>query len=226
MAPSGLFGFGDAVESPPAPHDALDMMRRAVATDRKEPLFRLGRGNAGECPDLRVRELAARERLRDPRQRREGAGHADMLTRRARRQADAPRQPVSTGAEAVAPAAAFVKLADEVEQPCSRGIEMSRQLGDLLTEALELDDVRRRGSEARSDIHRRVLLNDSGPTLHLEFRGSPAPPGRAIAERFRFFVMPQRNAHGNGSGPRWALNRQLSSDVGERRAKTCQESTY
>jgi hypothetical protein len=45
--------------------------------------------------------------------------------------------------EAGVPAAARVELADQGEQPRGGGVEMGRQLGDLVAEAIELLDPRR-----------------------------------------------------------------------------------
>jgi len=164
LALRGFFGFGDAVEPPPAANDPLDVVRRPVTADREQACLGLGRGDTGQRPDLRVRELTARERLRDPGQRRQRSRHANVLSCGARRQADAPRQPVRTRVEAVAPPAALVELADQLQQACGRGIEMSGKLGDLIAQPLEVDDVRRWGSET---LHRRVLQEricaDSAP---------------------------------------------------------------
>jgi len=55
---------------------------------------------------------------------------------------------VSTREEAVVPAAAGIEVTDEVEQPRGGGIEMRGQLGDLVTDPVELDDVRMSRDEA------------------------------------------------------------------------------
>jgi hypothetical protein len=95
MAPRGLFGFGNTVQSPPAAHDALDMVRRAVPSDREQPLFGFRCRDSRQRPDLRVRELTAGERLGDPRQHRQRSGDADVFPCGTDGEA-APRQPVST----------------------------------------------------------------------------------------------------------------------------------
>jgi hypothetical protein len=41
--------------------------------------------------------------------------------------------------EAVVPAAARIEVADELEQPRGGGIEMGRELGDLVADPVELD---------------------------------------------------------------------------------------
>jgi hypothetical protein len=65
--------------------------------------------------------------------------HADVLASRDRAEPDAPRQPGGTGVKPIAPTLAGVELADEIEQPRRRGVEMSRQLGDLVAKPLELE---------------------------------------------------------------------------------------
>jgi len=54
MAPRGLFRFGNPVQPSPAADDALDVVRRPIATDGEQALFCLGRGDTGQRPDLRV----------------------------------------------------------------------------------------------------------------------------------------------------------------------------
>jgi hypothetical protein len=68
-----------------------------------------------------------------------------MFAGGARGKSDAPRQPLGTGAEAVTPAAAGVELADEGQQAGRRGFEVSRELGDLVTQPIQLREVRRHG---------------------------------------------------------------------------------
>src|SRR2546430_6540623 len=80
------------------------------------------------------------------RQHAERPRHANPLAGGARVEPDAPRQPRGAGAEAVAPAAAEVEVADEIEQPSGRGVVMGGQLGDVIAKALELWSVHRRVS--------------------------------------------------------------------------------
>jgi len=98
---------------------------------------------------------------------------------------------MSAGAKAaaVAPASARVELPDQIQQPGSGGIELSGQLGDLVTEALELgrsaDGGRNHGRETdiiERGVHRRSPVC-SAPTLYRDFRRPPAPPERTIAAR-------------------------------------------
>src|SRR5438309_10312070 len=84
----------------------------------------------------------------------------DALTRRAQIEPHAPRQPLGAGAEAVAPAAARIELADEVEEACGRGVEMSRQLGDLVTQSIERSEERRVGKECTTRWSARRRVND------------------------------------------------------------------
>jgi hypothetical protein len=111
--------------------DALALLAETALHHGVDP------GPPGERADLRVRELAPGEGLRQPRQSAERPRDADLLARRAEVEPDAPTQPVRARAEPVAPAAAGVKVADEIEQSSRRRIEMHRELGDLVAEALE-----------------------------------------------------------------------------------------
>jgi len=67
---------------------------------------------------------------------RERSRHTDALAGGTGIEPDVPGQPVGAGPKARYPAAADVEFADEIEQPCSRGIEMSGRLGDLVAQAL------------------------------------------------------------------------------------------
>jgi hypothetical protein len=55
------------------------------------------------------------------------------------REPHAPREPGGTGAKAVAPAAARVELADEIEQARGGGVEVRGQLRDFITESIEVE---------------------------------------------------------------------------------------
>src|SRR5262249_31072879 len=67
------------------------------------------------------------------------------------------------------PAAAGVELADEGEQARGGGVEVGRERRDLVAQALQLLNVRRRGNQGREngrgfgrgreDVHRRGLLH-------------------------------------------------------------------
>ena len=91
------------------------MLGGAGLADGEEPLLSVRSGNAGQRADLRVRELAVRERPGQPRQRAQGARHADALAGRSRIETHAPGQPRGARTEAVVPAGARVEFADEVE---------------------------------------------------------------------------------------------------------------
>ena len=83
----------------------------------RSPAWRRAKG-----ADLGVRQLPAGERVRQERQRRQGARHADLLPGRAQVESDPPAQPVGAGAEPVAPAAAGIELADEGEEARGGGL--------------------------------------------------------------------------------------------------------
>ena len=153
------------VHCAPAADDPLHVRRRAGPPHDEQPLLRLRRRHARERAHLGVRELSARQRLRQPRQRPQRPRHADALPRGPEIQPHAPRQPLGARAEAIAPAAALIELANQIEQAGGGGIEMRGQLGDAIAETFELGDVLRRGDDARrAEIHR-VLLCWSDSTL-------------------------------------------------------------
>jgi hypothetical protein len=82
-----------------------------------------------------------------------------MLTRGAQLEPDAPGEPVRARPKPIAPAAACVKFPDEIEQPRGGGIEMCGELGDLVAEPLQLDDVWMSRDDARTvDVHRQFSL--------------------------------------------------------------------
>jgi hypothetical protein len=93
---------------------------------------------ATRLADLGVGELAAGQGLGDEGQGAEGAGDADVLAGGAGGEADTPGEPGGTGGEAVGPAALGVEDADEVEEARDGGIEVGRQLGDLIAHVFEV----------------------------------------------------------------------------------------
>src|SRR5207247_3357461 len=89
----------------------------------------------------------------------EGPRHPRALAGGARGEPHAPRQPLRTRAQAVAPPAAGVELADQIEQAAGGGVEVGRQLGDLVAKSIQLLDRLGRGNDAeRADFHERVPL--------------------------------------------------------------------
>jgi hypothetical protein len=80
---------------------------------------------------------------------------------------------VRTRKEPVVPAAARIELTDEVEQPRGGRVEVRGELGDLVADPVELDDVRMSRNEARTtDVHRRASC--AAPTLTPDFRAACA----------------------------------------------------
>jgi len=130
VLPGSLPGLGLPVHPAPAADDPLDMVSRAGAADREQPRLGLGRGHAGQGPDLGVGELAAGEGLGQPGQRAQSARHPHMLAGRAGGEPHPPGEPGGAGAKAGVPAFAGVELAEEIEEAAGRGIQMRRQLGD------------------------------------------------------------------------------------------------
>jgi hypothetical protein len=165
-----LLRLGLAVHSTPAPDDPLDVLGGAGAADRQQPLFGLRGGHAGQLADLGVRQLAAGERPRQPWQRAERARHPHVLPGRARCEPHAPGQPGRAGAEAIAPAATSVELADEIEEAGGRRVEVRRQLGDFVAEAIEILGVR----FGRVDVHGESssCWGDSIPQFRRDLEGA------------------------------------------------------
>ena len=150
VALGGFARLGDAVHPAPAAHDALDVAGGAGVAHGQQALFGLGRGHAGQRPHLGVRELAVRERLGQPRQRREGARHSHAFAGGAQIEPHAPGEPGGARAESVVPAASRVELADEIEQARGRRFEMGRQLGNLVSQPIKCCDV---DDVGRADFH-------------------------------------------------------------------------
>jgi hypothetical protein len=129
--------------------------------DRQQSLLCFGGRDAGQRPHLGVRQLASGQSQSEPWQGSQGARHAHLFPGRARIEADAPAEPGGTGTKASVPAPAHIELADQVEDARRGRVEVGRQLGDLVAEAIELGGGRRRrehivsGSVERGDIHDR-----------------------------------------------------------------------
>jgi hypothetical protein len=115
---------------------------RARPPHRKQTPLGLRRGDAGQGADLGIRELPPREGVGELRQRAQRPGDADPLARRAWLQANSPGQPLRARAEASVSPASGVELTDSREQSGGGRVEMGRQLGDLVAEAVEVGDAR------------------------------------------------------------------------------------
>jgi len=124
VALRALFRLSDPVYPPPAADDPLDVIGRAGPPDLEQPLFGLRSSDAGQRPDLGVRELAPGQRVSESRKRAERPRDADLLTRGAAIESNSPRQPVGTRLETVAPAAAGVELANQIQETGARGVEV------------------------------------------------------------------------------------------------------
>ena len=174
----GLAGFGLPVHPPPAAHDTLDVLRGAGTADGQQALLRLGRGHAREGANLGVGQLAAGEGLSEPGQRGQGARHPHVLAGGTRCEPDAPGQPRGAGSEAGVPAAPGIELADEIEQARGGGVEVRGQLGDLVTQAIQLGGGRQRDGKAR-----RINRHGDGPLVGRLYTANSRPPGRACDTR-------------------------------------------
>jgi len=159
VAPGGLPRLGLPVHAAPAANDPLDVRGGAGPTHRQQPRFGLGSGHAGQRPHLGVRELAPGESPGQQRQRAQGVRDADALAGRARVESHSPGQPGCTGAEAGVPTTAGVELANQVQKVRSGGLDVRRQLGDLITQLIQLGGrLQGGGNVGRADFHERVPL--------------------------------------------------------------------
>jgi hypothetical protein len=149
-----LARFGLPVHPAPAPHDALHVDRRPRPPHCEEPGFGLRGGHTGQGAHLGVGELAARQGLGQGGQRPEGPRHPHALAGGARGESYAPGEPVGARAEAGVPASTGVELPDEVEEASDRRIEVSRELGDLVAETIELRGALRRGLQRGEKVRR------------------------------------------------------------------------
>jgi hypothetical protein len=85
---------------------------------------------------------------------------------------------VGAGAAADPPAAPGVELADQLQEPSGGGVEVGRQLGDLVAEAVELDPLRgRRGRKNWGE----QMIHESPPGSHPTTRFSTALEGHQAA---------------------------------------------
>jgi len=172
-------------------HDPLDVVRRTGAPHRQQPLLRLRRRHTGQRADLGVRELAACERRGEPWQRCQGTRDSYPLPRCANVEPHPPAQPGGAGAESGVPALSGVELADEIEEARGRGVEVRRQLGDLVAQSVQ-----------RERLHEESPPS-AGATLHPSF-GAPRE-GRqpAIAARSTFLATRRTAAQLWSSVGRW-----------------------
>ena len=148
MPPAVLRLLGRVVDPPPRADHLLDVRGGAGEGDVEQRLLGRGRCHAGDGAHLRVGDGAAPQRLAQPRQLRQGVGDAHLLAGGARREADAPAQPVGAGGEAL-PAAALVELPDEDEQLVGGRLDAGGQVGYPVAERLDAGArlVRVRGLE-------------------------------------------------------------------------------
>ncbi len=142
VAPRCLLRFRLAVHPAPAADDALDVLGGTGPAGCEQSLFGLRRRDAGQRSNFRVRELAARQRLRQPWQGPQRARHADALASRAPIEADTPREPRGARGEAGVPAAAGVELSDEIQQARGGRVQVGGQFGDLIAKPMRLQDER------------------------------------------------------------------------------------
>jgi hypothetical protein len=78
-----------------------------------------------------------RQGVSQPRQPLEGVRDPDSFAGSADVEPHTPAQPGGAGAKARVPAGTVVEFADEIEQARRRGVEVSRQLSDFVTELID-----------------------------------------------------------------------------------------
>jgi hypothetical protein len=115
--------------------DPLELRAGAGAGQLEKVGLVLRGGHPGEGADLGVGERAPLERAVDVRERPERAGHAHLLARGSRVEADAPAEPVRAADRPLAlPLARLIEGADAGEQPVGGGVEVRGGAGDLVGE--------------------------------------------------------------------------------------------
>ena len=137
VASVGLLPLLLPIDAAPAADDPFDVLGRARAPDREEPLLRRRRGDSGERPDLGLRELAVGQRLLQPGEPFESSRDTDALARGTDIETHAVGEPRCTRAEAVVPALADIELTDEIEQARGGGVEVNGEHRDLIAQLLE-----------------------------------------------------------------------------------------
>jgi hypothetical protein len=197
-APAGVLqrrlpGLGLAVHPPPASHDPRDVLGRAGAPHREQPVLGLGRGHARQLSDLGVGQLAAGEGVGQAGQGAECPRHAHVLASGAGGEPHSPGQPGRAGNEAVAPPAPGVEFADEIEEPGGGRRQMRGELGDLVTDTVQgrerLERTRlNHGLRANAVKLHDVALLKAGATLHRHFRGPWRAHCGAIATVIEVFA--------------------------------------
>jgi len=142
----------------------------------------------------------------------------DPLSRGTQVEPYPPGEPLCARAEARVPTRPRVELADQVEKPRGRGVEVRRQLGDLVAQPVELCNTIVRGNDAE-----RIYLHGESPasieaTLHPDFRGLSDRAGRTRRRREMIFGQLARRCEASGScGPHVG---RLQSEVDAGRSAT------
>src|SRR5690349_2967675 len=172
MLERGFASFFLAIHASPATYDSLDVVGRAGPAHGEQPFFRLRRRHARERTDLRVGDLGACEGTGETGERGQRAGDAHPLSSGTQVETHAPAQPGRARAEPVVPSAPRIEVADELEQPRRGGVQMGGQLGDLVTETIELGDRLGGGNEAsRRTFHGVALWRKRTPRYGTALRG-------------------------------------------------------
>src|SRR5206468_8291860 len=91
--------------------------------------------------------------LGQPRQRLQCARHPNAFAGGSWIEPHSPAQLEGAGAKAGVPAFSGVELADEIEEAGGRGVEVSRQLGDLVTQSVQCARVHGESPSAGATLH-------------------------------------------------------------------------
>jgi hypothetical protein len=126
------------------------------------------------------------EGLGEQRERPQGARDPNPLASGAEVEANTPAQPGGTGAEAGVPAPTSIELPYQVKKASSSGLEMRRQLGDLIPQSIQFRSTIRSCDDSwRVDLHGQPP--SAGATVYPEFRATRERSQRAISGRTRIF---------------------------------------
>jgi hypothetical protein len=138
MLAPGLREIRIAIALTPAAYDTFSLRGGDGPSNGEEASLVLRGGDPGQRTHLGIGQLASLERLGQVRQGPERSGDAHPLPRSAKIQPHAPGQPVRAGAEARAPSAPIIELADKSQQPTEGPIEPGAKRRYLVSDALEL----------------------------------------------------------------------------------------
>src|SRR6185503_20797307 len=231
--PGRLLTLASAVEPAPAPYDPLHLGRGPRPPDRQEAALGLRSRNPGQSANLGVGEIASPERLGEHGQRPERSRHPHSLPGGTELQVRAPCEPFRAGAEAGVPPLPSVELADQNQEPSRRDLQMSGQLGDRITQSIQLRDRLRGVLERERDggFHDKSSSSweNSNPSPS---RGREAPrqgrgrrPPSLGEDRFAIPSPGRKTRSSHPAEPPRLIERSTAEDVSRRKAPSGQSSS-